>query len=231
MNWRDFWNADTPIYVNERHKALHYALIAADIAALIPAAEAAVVDHGCGEAISAGRVAARCQKLYLCDAAPLVRERLAARFGANPRIEVLAPEAVEALPDGSLDLVVVNSLAQYLSLEELRSLLRLWRAKLGPVGELVLADVIPHDVGPLTDALALLSLAGRGGFLGAALAGLARTAVSDYRKLREEIGLSQYDEAEILDILDDSGFSAVRRPQNLGHNQARMTFVAKARRD
>ena len=24
MNWRDYWNQDTPIYVSERHKVLHY---------------------------------------------------------------------------------------------------------------------------------------------------------------------------------------------------------------
>ncbi len=34
MSWRDFWNADTPIYVNERHKALHYGLVARDIVGL-----------------------------------------------------------------------------------------------------------------------------------------------------------------------------------------------------
>ena len=226
MNWRDFWNSDTPIYVSERHKALHYGLVASDIAALLPSPEAVVLDCGCGEALSAGRVAARCRRLYLCDGAPLVRERLRERFGAHPKIEVLSPEEVETLADGSLDLVVANSLAQYLSLDELRALLRLWRLKLKPDGRLVLADVIPHEVNPVTDARALLSFASKGGFLVAALTGLVRTALSDYRKIRDEIGLSQYDEAEILDILDDAGFEATRRPQNLGHNQARMTFVA-----
>jgi hypothetical protein len=31
----------------------------------------------------------------------------------------------------------------------------------------------------------------------------------------------------MLDILDDAGFTAERAPRNLGHNQARMTFVAR----
>jgi SAM-dependent methyltransferase len=227
MNWRDFWNQDTPIYVSERHKALHYRLVANDIAALIEDPASVVLDHGCGEALSAERVAAACARLYLCDGAPLVRERLEERVSRNPRIAVLAPEGVEALPDGSLDLVVVNSLAQYLSLDELRGLLRLWRAKLKPAGRLVLADVIPPDVSPLTDAKALLSFAASGGFLKAAVIGLVRTALSDYRKLRDELGLAQYDEPEMLEILAEAGFSAERRARNLGHNQARMTFVAR----
>lgn len=227
MNWRDFWNQDTPIYVSERHKALHYRMIARDIAALVPSPDTVALDYGCGEALAADRVAARCARLYLCDAAPLVRDRLRERFAADPRIVVLAPEDAAGLPDASLDLVVANSVVQYLSLDELRALLRLAHAKLKPDGRLVLADVIPPEAGPLADAKALLAFAWRGGFLKDAVVGLARTAASDYRSLRDELGLAQYGEAEMIELLRDYDFAADRRPENIGHNQARMTFVAR----
>ena len=58
FTWRDFWNRDNSIYVSERHKTLHYREIAADIAALSPHRFAHILDHGCGEALSADRVAA-----------------------------------------------------------------------------------------------------------------------------------------------------------------------------
>jgi SAM-dependent methyltransferase len=227
MNWRDYWNRDTPIYAGDRHKVLHYQLIASDIVALVPSPQAHVLDHGCGEALSAGRVAARCKRLLLCDAAPLVRERLAERFQGNPRIEVLAPEEIGRLPDASLDLVVANSLLQYLSRDELRGLLRLWRAKLKADGRLVLADVIPPGLSPVADARALLDFAWKGGFAVRAVIGLMRTALSDYRKLRRELGLSTYAEREMIELLRADGFSAERLPRNIGHNQARMTFVAR----
>jgi SAM-dependent methyltransferase len=227
MTWREFWNADTPIYVNERHKALHYGLVAREIAAFVPSRDAAVLDYGCGEALSAARVAAACRQLYLCDGAPLVRERLKARFRADPKIVVLAPEEMESVPDHSLDLIVVNSLLQYLAVEEFGELLGLWRLKLKEDGRLVLADVIPPDIGALEDAAALLRFAWKGGFLTAALRGLARTAVSDYRKLRTELGLTHYGEGEMLDILRGRGFAAERQAQNMGHNPKRMTFLAR----
>lgn len=228
MNWREYWNQDTPIYVNERHKLLHYRLVANDIIGLIPSPDAVVLDYGCGEALFADRVAAKCARLYLSDAAPLVRGRLEGKFGDTNRITILAPDDVSNLEDGSLDLIVVNSLLQYLSLDELRALLKLWRAKLKGDGRLVIADVIPPDVSPVTDAKALLSFAWQGGFLASALRGLARTAFSEYRKIREELGLSQYSDDEIVDILDDAGFKAERAERNLGHNPARMTFIAQS---
>jgi SAM-dependent methyltransferase len=227
MSWRDYWNQDTPIYSGERHKLLHYRGVADDIASLIRSSGAHVLDYGCGEALFADRVAQRCAHLYLCDGAPLVRERLLARFGGETRISVLAPEELGRIPAGSLDLVVVNSLLQYLPLQDLRVLLPEFRGRLAPDGRLVLADVIPPDVSPVTDARALLGFAWRGGFLLSALAGLARTAVSDYRRIRDEIGLAQYTEDDLRDILGDAGFAVERLPRNLGHNAARMTFEAR----
>ena len=82
---------------------------------------------------------------------------------------------------------------------------------------------------PATDALALLRLAARHGFAGAALAGLVRTFFSEYRATRARLGLTHYTEAEMLAVLDRAGFDAVRHRPNLGHNQARIAFLAVPR--
>lgn len=226
MSWRDYWNSDTPIYVNDRHKRVHYARIADDLLALGLQRHWHVLDYGSGEALSADRVAREVGTLYLSDGAPLVCDRLRGRFSDIGNIRVLLPEEMAAIAAGSLDLVVVNSLIQYLKRDELERLLGELRRKLKPDGRLLLADVIPRDVGPLTDALALLRLAAGNGFLLAALAGLVRTALSDYARTRAALGLSTYAEPDILAMLAAAGFAARRHHPNLGHNQARMAFMA-----
>jgi SAM-dependent methyltransferase len=227
MSWRDFWNGEHAIYVSDRHKALHYRQIAKDITGHLPGPGAVILDVGCGEALSADLVARACRKLYLCEAAPNVREKLAAMFGHLGNVTVVSSEDVEGLPDATLDLVVANSLIQYLKPEELVALLGLWRAKLKPGGNLVLADVIPPDLGPLTDATQLLAFGWRGGFLGAALVGLARTAFSDYRKLRAQYGLSTHTEVGITALIAEAGFDQIERVPNFGHNPHRMAFRAR----
>jgi len=226
--WREFWDSAHSIYVSERHKDVHYRDVAEQLAAFVPHPDARVLDHGSGEAVHADLAAARARELLLCDSAASVRASISARFAGNPKIKVIAPEDVERLPHGSLDLVFANSLVQYLTAAELDRLLAVWRGLLAPNGVLIVADVIPPHVGALSDGLALLRYAASNGFLGAALVGLARTALSRYRRLRSELGIARYSEADFLARLRTAGFSAERLPKNVEHNPARMTFRARA---
>lgn len=223
-SWIEFWDSEHAIYVNDRHKRLHARNVGRDIARHIRAPDAIVLDHGCGEALYATDIAARCGRLILCEAAPAVRSKLAARVAGNVKVDVVGPEAVNGLPDNALDLVIANSLVQYLTRDELAMLLDGWRRKLKPGGELIVADVIPPDVNRLTDALALLRFAWSGGFLSAAIFGLVRTAFSDYGKIRSELGFAMYREGEFLSLLRTHGYDAERIHPNFGHNQTRMTF-------
>jgi ubiquinone/menaquinone biosynthesis C-methylase UbiE len=226
MNWREFWNRENSIYVNDRHRALHDDRVARDIAALIASPGSTVLDYGCGEASSAALVAEKCERLYLYDAAPLVREHLRLRFSRNPKVAVCGADGLGEIADRSLDLVVVNSVLQYLQQVEFEAFLDAARGKLKPAGRLVIADVIPTGAKALDDISALLNFALRGGFFFAALAGLVATFFSDYRKLRARIGLTRYDEAEIIALFAAHGFLARRAAANIGHNQTRMMFTA-----
>jgi SAM-dependent methyltransferase len=225
-NWLSFWDQPHSIYVNPRHLDAHYRDIAEGIIALLPERSARVLDYGCGEAVHAGLVAAATAELILCDGAPTVQVHLMRRFSDHLRIKVFSPAEIEQLTGQSIDVIVANSLVQYLTPAELDALLATWRRLLAPDGFLILADVIPPNIGAARDAASLLRYAYEKGFLLPAIFGLLKTAVSPYRKARQEIGLTQYSEPEFLKRLVSKGFTAERLPFNLEHNPARMTFRA-----
>ncbi|MGB6541943.1 MAG: methyltransferase domain-containing protein [Xanthobacteraceae bacterium] len=228
-SWLAFWDGPHSIYVSARHKDVHYRLIASEIAALVPGPQARVLDYGSGEALHADLVAARADELLLCEGAPGLRAGIARRFAGVAKIRAVAPEDVARLPAHSLDLIVLHSVAQYLTADAAGTLLELFHRLLKPGGVLVVGDVIPPHIPAATDAAALIRFAAANGFLLAALGGIARTLMSDYMRLRARLGLTRYDEAKMLQKLAAAGFAAQRAGRNIGHNQARMTFIARPR--
>ena len=228
-SWLAFWDGPHSIYVSARHKDVHYRLIASEIIALVPGPLARVLDYGSGEALHADLVAAQAGELLLCEGAPGLRAGIARRFAGVANIRAVAPEDVARLPAHSLDLIVLHSVAQYLTADEAGTLLELFHRLLKPGGVLVVGDVIPPHIPAATDAAALIRFAAANGFLLAALGGIARTLMSDYMQMRARLGLTRYDEAKMLQKLAAAGFAAQRAGKNIGHNQARMTFIARPR--
>jgi SAM-dependent methyltransferase len=227
-NWIDFYDfKHSVIYVNARHRDVHYRTIAEDIRKLVPSPAAHVLDYGCGEATSADLVASACAKLVLVEAAPNVRATLAQRYGDQPKIDVISADQAAILPKGSFDLIVMHSVAQYLSGAELDRLLAIFRSLLKPGGLFVLGDIVPPHLAAPAAALALLRFGAANGFFWAASWGLMRIFVSDYLRLKNTVGLSHYAEAKILERLKRAGYAPERAGHNIGHNQQRMTFLAR----
>src|SRR5215472_12130742 len=55
--WIDLYDSDHPIYVNARHRDVHFRDIATDILQFLPGPNATVLDFSCGEALHADIVA------------------------------------------------------------------------------------------------------------------------------------------------------------------------------
>jgi ubiquinone/menaquinone biosynthesis C-methylase UbiE len=226
-DWIDYYDSTHTIYASKLHRDLHFQVIARDIIGYISSPDAVVLDYSCGEALSAGRVADACGKLILAEPAPGVRGRLIARFAPNTRIRVRSLDDLRHMEEKSVDLVVMNSVAQYMTSDELDAAFAVIRRLLKPSGRLVLGDILRPQVGMIRDVIALLRFAAAHGFLKDAFYGLASTALSDYRQLRTRVGLQRYSEAEMIAKLAACGFTASRAHQNIGHNPWRMTFVAR----
>jgi ubiquinone/menaquinone biosynthesis C-methylase UbiE len=226
-DWIDYYDSTHTIYASKQHRDLHFEIIARDIIGYITSPDAVVLDYACGEALSAAKVAEACGKLYLAEPAPGVRGRLIARFAPNTKIRVRSLDDLRKMAETSVDLVVMNSVAQYMTPEELDSAFAVVRRLLKPGGRLVLGDILRPEVGMIRDVIALVRFAVSHGFLKDALIGLAMTALSDYRQLRARVGLHRYSEAEMIAKLAGAGFTASRAHFNIGHNPWRMTFVAR----
>ena len=181
-----------------RHKDVHYWLIAEAIAALVPGRDARVLDYGCGEALHADRVAAMASEVLLCEAASRVRAGIDVRFAKNAKIRAVAPDEVERLPEHSLDLTALHSVAQYLEPEDTAALFVEFHRLLKFDGLLVVSDILSPHVGALTDASALLRFAAPNGISHRRRCRVRAHAVSDYWRIRTRFGLTQYDEAAIL---------------------------------
>src|SRR5215470_18533057 len=93
-DWVAYYDSDHSIYVNDRHRDVHYARLADAIASYVPSPTAAVLDYGCGEALHADRVADAVGRLTLAEAGPAVRSRLIERFKKNPKITVISTDRV-----------------------------------------------------------------------------------------------------------------------------------------
>lgn len=228
MDWISFYDfKHSVIYVNERHRDVHYRTIAEDIRGYVAPHSANVLDYGCGEATSADLVATAASHLTLVEAAPNVRAALTARYANNPKISVLTPDEAVAKPAGSFDLIVMHSVAQYLTAAELDRLLGVFHRLMKPEGLVIIGDIVPPKLAAPAAALSLLRFGAENGFFWAAVGGLIRIFLSDYFRLKKSHGLSHYDEAEMLTHLKAAGYLAKRAEHNIGHNQWRMTFLAR----
>ncbi len=227
MDWISFYDfKHSVIYVNGRHRDVHYETIAKDIRALVPSPDAIVMDYGCGEATSAALVAQACQHLTLVEAAPNVHAALRERYAPHPKITVMTPDDAAARPPGSVDMIVLHSVAQYLTGAELDAMMATFRKLLKPSGTFVLGDIVPPQMASVWAALSLLRFGAANGFFWAAVGGLIRILLSDYFTLKKSHGLSHYTEADMLAKLRAAGFAPKRAAHNIGHNQRRMTFLS-----
>ena len=50
-DWISFWDTSHSIYVNARHRDVHYRGIAEEVRRYVPSPDAVVMDYGCGEAL------------------------------------------------------------------------------------------------------------------------------------------------------------------------------------
>jgi protein-L-isoaspartate O-methyltransferase len=96
-----------------------------------------VLDFGCGFGLVAAALAAQVDTLCLWDRSPTMQRRAASEVAGLRNVSVVA-----TLPrTPAFDLILVNSVVQYMPPEERRAWLSYWRQLVRPFGSVVVSDV------------------------------------------------------------------------------------------
>lgn len=225
--WLSYWDAPNRIFANERHKLANYDVIFAGVRPHLPGRSGSVLDWGCGDALAAARIADQAGTVFLYDPAPSTRDRLGTHFGSHPRIHILSDSSLAEVATASIDLIIVNSVVQYLSTEDFNEALRLFYILLRPGGAVLLGDIITPGTATLDHVATFLRFAWSRGFLLSAISALVQTFSSPYRKLQREIGLTAYAPAEMHDILRNRGFIAEQLSRNVAVSDLRSSYLAR----
>lgn len=219
-DWSDgFWDDDDPwIFEDE---ARDY--VARLRAALPLTRDARVLDFGCGFGFVPRLLAPHVGTVAIWDASPAMRRRAAATLADVDRVTLLDLEA-EAAPSARFEWILVNSVIQYLSIDELAAWLRRWRALLAPGGRIVVSDVWPPDSGVVREIAAVLAFAVRRGIVTKTIVGGLRRS-RRHRAFARTRPLLRLDPGTLAAMAAAADLHTSRLVANLTYRRARFAVV------
>lgn len=177
-----------------------------------------VLDYGCGFGQIALRIAPYVGSIVVWDEAENMRT-IAARNLAN-----CTNARLWNGEDGHFDYILVNSVVQYLSAEELQSKLIDWSGRLSENGRIVLSDLSEPDHSTIGDLTSLLLFSLRRGYC---LRAFRNTLAerSRYAKAARSRPMFRPTKLQIEQIAAAAGFTTCYLSRNLTHFRSRKTAV------
>jgi SAM-dependent methyltransferase len=228
--WLEYWHTPDEIFVHPAHMKHHFQCLTEGFFRFAPQIRnGQLLDYGCGEALAAERFAADGLTILLYDKSDYYRRLISGRYNESERIKVLDDASLAALPDNSLNYILLCSVIQYFDDGELHALFRFAQTHLKRGGVLILADVPPPNTSVFRDIYELLRAALHGGYFLATLRSLAYLPFSNYRRTRNDSALRNFSESELRDQLAKFDFSTRVAERNFGWSRSRKTYLAEAR--
>jgi SAM-dependent methyltransferase len=182
-----------------------------------------VLDYGCGYFDVGLAIADRVGRVDGFDVEERTVECARERAGDESRIFGDSDD----IPRATYDLIVANSVFQYLGSDEgvLRAL-QLCRDLLRPDGrgEILLGDLIPRRYSPVKDAFRSLWVASTNGMLSPMIAHLWKASLKS-----NGLQLHRIDPERLAELADDAGIDCQRLPHNLTPSRRRYSCLLTAR--
>lgn len=184
-----------------------------------------VLDFGCGYGYVAERLSERVGEVSVWDQSASIRRHARQHLAGCPNVRFFDPDDV---PAGSsppqFDLILINSVVQYMSVDEFHSWLPRWRAMLAPGGVLVLSDLIPSTHSVRGDVFEILGFALRHGVLLNELGHTVRTLLA-YARHHQAQELLKLDDSRLREEAARAGLDVQFAPFNLTVRSRRWTAL------
>ncbi|MCY7342801.1 MAG: class I SAM-dependent methyltransferase [Pseudonocardia sp.] len=184
-----------------------------------------VLDFGCGFGHVVELLAPSVAGVGFWDAAAGMRRATAERtasLGTVGPVDLGGPVPESAL--GSFDLVLANSVVQYMTADELAGWMPRWRSLLVPEGRIVLSDIPVPGASAAVEILGMLRFAARHGFLLRAVRDGVREA-RRYSRSRGSADLRRWRPEDLVRSAAAHGLHAQVLPANLTHRSGRFSVV------
>jgi SAM-dependent methyltransferase len=189
---------------------------------------ARVLDFGCGFGFVAEMLAPKVGNVFLWDASVNMRRRARLNLADHQNIRFLDLSEPHAIArELKFDLIVVNSVVQYMSLEQFAAWLVIWSSMLTAGGRIVVSDLIPPDYNSMSDLVDLLKFSIRRNVLGSALLQAVRD-LGRYWRMRRSCPLARTSVEELSEMSKTAYLSVNCLPSNLTQFSKRLTAIFTA---
>jgi cyclopropane fatty-acyl-phospholipid synthase-like methyltransferase len=184
-----------------------------------------VFDFGCGFGFVAEILMPKVGQVFLWDASANMRRRARRNLANHQNIRFLDLSDPQAIArELKFDLILVNSVVQYMALEQFAACLMMWRYMLAVGGHIVVSDLIPRDYNSISDLDDLLKFSIRRNVFGSALLQGVRD-LGRYWMMRRSCPLARIALEELNEISKAADLSVSCLRTNLTHFRRRLTAV------
>lgn len=227
-DWPAYFDRLGPSPLHREQSALY---VEALTAAVGVHPEQRVLDFGCGFGFVAATLASRVAEVWFWDPSPHMRALAERNTDRLPNTRLCDLSRLPYAGPGTarwdgprFDLVLVNSVVQYMAPQELWAWLARWREMLTPSGKVVLSDLISPRHRALFDVIDLFRLgARRGSPIRAARELLG--GLRDYRRTSRAFPLVRVEVEDLEREAAEAGLETTVLPRNLTHFRGRWTAV------
>jgi cyclopropane fatty-acyl-phospholipid synthase-like methyltransferase len=221
--WAAYWEGLGGTEAFFREQAREYVANLECAIALNPTAQ--VLDFGCGFGFVAELLAPKVGQVFLWDTSPNMRRRAHRKLDCHKNIRFLDLSEPQAIaPDLKFDLIVVNSVVQYMSLERFTASLAMWRTMLAARGYIVVSDLIPPNYNSAFDIVDLLKFSIRRHVFGSALFQAIRD-LGRYWRMRRGCPLTRISVEDLSALGKHASLSVSCLVSNLTYFRGRLTAV------